>query len=210
MSLPAETAEYTSDTYGGAYAATFTFARNLIAALPTFQQVILGVSSAEEAKLKVYKQETLAESDEHLPSDDEFEEGEPLPDLPVQPELEPRPYCVLIDDQRRRPRVAESMFASEGAILAAFEVPQPAEFRFDHDQDDAAVKRDKWRRFVDWRINLASAIEEEITQLTGQADATGNPYLNVIDAELIVPPSDPAEDVPGEPYIGFVFRLTWR
>jgi hypothetical protein len=213
LDYPPDSAEFTSEADLGAYMGTFTFGQSLIAALPTFREEILGALTVEEAKEKIYFQETLAEPDEDPEEEDQlddYEEGVPLPELTTPDELQPRPYCILIDDQRSMTRVGTDTWAGEGVLLAVFEVPVPAEFQFDHRQDDAAVKRDKFERFKRWRITLASKIEKEIMQLSGLADAQGNPYLNVLRAELIVPPADQAEDVPGQPYIGFVFRLPWR
>lgn len=203
MSTPAaDTAEYTDDAYGGAYLATFEFTRNLIAACPTFYQDILGVENPEEAREKIYKQETLAERA------DTAEVGASEAD--PTPELEPRPYCIILDDTRSRPRAGVGEWGGEGAVIVVFEVPIPSELIVDHGEDDDGVRRDKFRRLVKWRVQVASRIEQEITELSGSADAAGNPYLNVVEPELIVPPSDPAEDVADKPFIGFAFRLRWK
>lgn len=197
----ADTAEFTDEAYGGPYLGTFSFARNLIAALPTFREAILNVSSAAEAKERIYYQETLADEDDE---ENVARENDP------PPEMQPRPYCVILDGARNRPRIATCTFGGDGFVLAAFEVPVPAEYLPDYQNDDSAVKRDKFERRKRWRITLASKIEQEITELSGFADEDGNPYLNVIDIEQAVPPSDMADDVTDEPFVAFVFKLTWK
>lgn len=196
----ADTAEFTSEAYEGCYRASYEYARNLIAACPTFREAIIGAGSDDEAKEKIFYRETYAE---------ENDEEQPEREGDRPPEYEARPYCLLTDGARSRRRAGVGEWASEGHLLAVFEVPVPSEYAIDYDQDDAAGRKDKFRRSQLWRINLVSKLEDEIVELAGSADAAGNPYLNVHTPELILAPADAEADVVDEPFIGFIFRLAW-
>lgn len=198
--VAADTAEFTSEGYSGAYRAAYEYARNLIAACPTFREAILGVHTDDEAKAKIFYRETYAE---------ENDEEDPEREGDSPPEFEPRPYCLLTDGARTRRRAGVGEWSSEGHLLAVFEVPVPSEYAIDYDQDDAAVRKDKFRRSQLWRIDLVSTLEDEIVELAGSADAEGNPYLNVHTPELIMAPADAEADVTDQPFIGFIFRLAW-
>jgi hypothetical protein len=198
---PVETAEFTSEDNAGEYAATFAYTKNLTAALPTFQQEVVFVHSAAEARERIYDQETLALASEQAEPE---REGDP------RPELNPRPYALIEDGAFKLRRVATCTFATEGNVFVSFEVPTPEEYRFDFDADDDAVKRDKFLRLKRWRIGLASRLMRDYQRLSGQSDAEGNPFLNVTDIDLDIPPSDAAEEVADVPFIGFKLRLDYR
>lgn len=192
--------ETVSEVDGGAYLATFTFARNLLANCPSVMLDAFGVADAAEAKERIYYQETLAVEDEEETGDSE---GDP------PPEMEPRPYCVILDGARNRRRAGVGEWAGEGQVMAIFEVLVPNEYKVDHQADDSAVKRDKFRRRKRWAMGLVGRIEDEIAELSGAADEEGNEYLNVTDVELAVPPADPSE-YEHEDYVGFAFNLHWK
>ena len=122
----AETAEYVDESYNGSYHASFFFAKHLIANCPTFQEQIIGVHSAAEAIVKVYYQETLAE--DHPDLVPEYEGDAP-------PEMQSRPYCVLLPQSRTRRKIGHKVFDGEGVILAVFEVLIPDEINVDRESE---------------------------------------------------------------------------
>lgn len=199
--LPAETAEFATEVYGGAYLASFRYAENLIANCPTFHQDIMKAAGPEQARLGIHYQETNAEPDD---------EAEPERENDPPPELQPRPYCLLRDEKHTSKLVGTRTWAVDGVIIATFEIPIPDELLFDHGQDDAETKRDKWRRRVRWRMTLASKLLDEIKYRSGASDGGGNPYLNVIEPDLITPPCDADADLADAPFSAFEISLPYR
>lgn len=191
--------ELVSSPPGGAYLATFEYARNLLANCPTVFLDVFGVADADEAKDRIYYLETLATPDE----EEDAVEGEETP------ETCPRPYIVIIPGSTRRGRVGVGEWSNEGELYVAIEVLVPNEFIVDAQADDSAVVRDKWRRRKEWAIALFGRIEQEITELSGSADEEGNPFLNVHSIEVETPPADPAEYCL-EDYMGGAIRLGWK
>lgn len=200
------TAEYVDEGPASSNLATYRYARYLIANLPTFQQVILGVSSASEAMLKIYKQETLAESNPDLAAEIEGDEN---------PEMQPRPFCILTDSSRQRRKIAYDLFAAEGVLVACFECLVPVEFKLDRENDGVDLMTTKFQRRVDWRLHIAGALEDEIcgndqiTGLSGRHDPDGNPFLNVVNVDQIIPPGD-AETSQSQDHVGFALALAWK
>lgn len=180
---------------------TFEFARNLIAACPTFREQIVDAATEDEAKTRIYKQQTLAEEDDQEQPE---REGDP------PPEINARPYAVILDDARRTERVGTSTWAVDGSVVVVIEVPVPDVLRVDHESDTPEIKDQKHQELRDWGIALAGALETDYRELSGRHDAEGNPFLNVLDVDLIVPPADPAEDLADAPFIGFAHKLTYR
>lgn len=195
-----DTAEFVDEQQSGSYRATFNFAKNLIAACPTFQEVIIGVHSAAEAAEKIFYQETLAEEHEDLTAEYEGDPG---------PEMQARPFCVLTDSDRQRRKVGHQVFMGEGSLIACFEVLVPDELKIDYEQDGATVIAEKWERRKLWRIDVAAQIEDDICDLAGRHDTDGEPYLNVVETDLIIPPSDPELAQPQD-HIGFAIALVWK
>ncbi len=191
--------ETVSEVSGGAYLATFDFARNLLAACDTFRIDVLDGATVAEAKEKIYYQETLAEADDEEP----VNEGDP------SPELEPRPYALVIDGQRNRRRAGVGEWAGEGQLVFVFEVLVPNEYIVDFDADDSAIRRQKFRGRKRWAMGLVGRLEDELSQHSGSADEEGNEFLNVTDIELLAPPADPDEAV-GQEYVGFAFQVAWK
>lgn len=184
---------------GGAYLSTFEFARNLLADCPSVFLDALGVADFEEAREKIYYQETLAEEDDQAIDPDE---GDP------PPEMEPRPFIVLMDGDRETERAGIGEWRTRGYLVAAFEVLVPNEFIVDRQSDSSDVIRQKFRGRKQWGIALVGRIEEEMQERSGGSDEQGNLFLNLVGPKLIVPPSDPAASE-HEDYIGFAFQLPW-
>jgi hypothetical protein len=184
----------------GTYLATFDFARNLVAACPTFVLDVLGVADAAEAKDKIYYQETLAEEDEQVEPD---EEGGP----PV--EMEPRPYCIIFDGQRTTSRAGIGEWAGEGQLALIFEVLVPDEYIVDRQADDSAIIRKKFRDRKRWAMRLVGRLEQELLENSGKADEEGNEFLNVVEIELLAPPADP-DEAESDDYVGFAFQVRWK
>lgn len=203
MSDPTLTAATVDEDYGGDLLATFEFAANLLADCPTFREVIIGATDPADAKAKIYYQETLADVD---PDAAVEYEDEP------QPELEPRPYAVIldIDGQRTRRRVGVGEWSGEGRLTVVIETPIPNDLIVDWQQDGSAEKRDKFRRRRRWGLEVAGKIEAEIAERSGRHSADGDPFLNVHEIELIVPPADPSPDDDEQNYIGFAYSLAWK
>lgn len=191
--------ETVSSPPGGAYLATFDYARNLLANCPSVIMDLFGVADADEAKERIYYLETLATPDE----EEEQDEGE------EKPEMCPRPYIVIIPGQTRRNRVGVGEWSNEGELYVGIEALVPNELQVDHQADDSSVIRDKWRRRKEWAIALFGRIEQEITELSGAADEEGNPFLNVHSIDVEQPPADPAEYCL-EDYMGGAIRLGWK
>lgn len=203
MSDPTLTAATVDEDYGGDLLATFEFTANLLADCPTFREVIIGVTNPADAKAKVYYQETLAEED---PDGVVANEGDPLP------ELEPRPYAIVldIDGQRTRRRVGVGEWASEGRLTVVIEANIPNDLIVDDQLDGSAERRDKFRRRRRWGLEQAGKIEKEICDRSGGQGAAGGPFLNVHECELIVPPSDPSPDELDQDFIGWAYSLSWK
>lgn len=200
MSNPTLTASTVDEGDGGDLLATYVFAANLLADCPTFREVVIGVTDPEDAKAKVYFQETYAEAD---PDAAVEYEGDP------QPELEARPFAILFGLQRTRRRAGVAEWAGEGRLGLAIEASLPDDLKIDYDQDGATEKRDKFRRRRRWGLEVAGKIEAEIAERSGGHNEAGDPFLNVHDFELAVEPADPAEgDDPN--YLGWVYELSWK
>jgi hypothetical protein len=195
-----EVAEYIEPRIGGSYRACLQFARYLIANCETFWQEILEVSGPTAALERVYIQETLAEESQQTVS--EFEGGEP-------PETCPRPYAVIMDESRTRRKIACGVFEAEGVLMLVIECLVPTELQVDPVNDAEDLRIEKFKGRIDWRTSLAGKIEDELLELSGKADADGNPFLNLTDLELIIPPAD-ADDAQLEDHIGFALALGWK
>lgn len=191
--------ETVSSPLGGAYLATFEYARNLLSNCPSIYLDVFGVAEPDECRDRIYYLETAATPDEEA----DVAEGE------EPPELCPRPYIVAIPGQTRRTRAGVGEWSNEGEMYLGIEVLVPAEFAVDHQADDSAVIREKWRLRKEWAIALFGRIEQEITELSGLADEQDRPFLNVTSIDIEQPPADPAEYVL-EDYMGGAIRLGWK
>ena len=194
------TAEFVNEQEGGSYLATFMFAENLLINCPTFYNTICNFTDPEEARDKVHHQESLAEADVQTAGEYEGDES---------PELEERPLAIILDDTRTNTKVGVNDFMGEGTVIVAIEALVPNDLKIDRQTDNNEVIKEKFHLRRRWRAKIAGLIEDEILERSGGHDDQGNPFLNVVDTDLIIPPADADSDQSVD-HIGFAIALSWK
>lgn len=183
---------------------TFKYTQNLIAACPTFRHDILANVSYSVAKDRVYLIEALGDPDE--------EEALEYPGTgaTLRPALEPRPYAIVIENARSLRREGTGEWAGTGSCLVAFEVPVPAEYIDQPDEDGPEDYRQKFRDRKRWADALCGAMLADLIARAGKSSGAGEPFLNANDITVAAYPGDAEEEHAGPDYVGFAFILSWQ
>jgi len=168
------------------------YAANLLSSSATFR-TLTGAANETEAKEFIHLGDTIDFTDD----DDPEQIVCPRPRGIVYPEENQ-------DDLRQGP----GEWISKGAIAMEIELVVPTTYKINRNEDDAATQRQKKRDANVWLWNKLGAIKDEMMVNSGQCDADGNPYLNVLNFSASNGPGPPRSDS-GETWGWIKWVLEW-
>lgn len=184
---------------------TFEYTRDWLASSECFVRDAMGATAVEldvareQAKARIHREEALAEPNE-------TEESETAPDLP--PPVDGRPLAIVISRENRRRRNGTGNWAGNGLLFIGIEIPVPAAYRGIHGKHTPVERSERFKARKEWAKQLCLTILNELRDTSGRDDGAGNPYLNAVDINIEVEPSDPEEGEP-EDYVGFAYEVEW-